>query len=176
MKCHARALLALSFPLCLLTFGGLRAAEVDAQRILNADKEPGNWLTVGRTYNEQRFSPLTKINTGNVGQLDLAWSYDIKTRTARGLEATPLVIDGVMYTSTAWSHVVALDARTGKQLWEYNPQVNGAIAGRACCDVVNRGVAAWGDRVYVGVLDGRLVALDAKTGKVAWQVQTRRRR
>ncbi|MGE5146663.1 MAG: PQQ-dependent dehydrogenase, methanol/ethanol family, partial [Candidatus Eiseniibacteriota bacterium] len=172
MKCHARALLALMFPLCLMTVGGVKAADVDTQRILNADKDPGNWLTVGRTYSEQRYSPLTKINTGNVGQLGLAWYYDIKTRTARGLEATPLVVDGVMYTSTAWSHVVALDARTGKQLWEYNPQVNGGLAGRACCDVVNRGVAAWEGKIFVGVLDGRLIALDAKSGKVVWQVQT----
>ncbi|HVO14384.1 MAG TPA: PQQ-dependent dehydrogenase, methanol/ethanol family [Alphaproteobacteria bacterium] len=176
MTLHPGALrpaLLTAFLVATITLGTTaRAADVDARRILGADREPQNWLTVGRTYSEQRYSPLEKINTGNVGQLGLAWYYDIKMRTARGLEATPLVVDGVMYTSTAWSHVVALDARTGKQLWEFNPQVNGAIAGRACCDVVNRGVAAWGGNIYVGVLDGRLIALDAKTGKVVWQVQT----
>jgi len=81
------------------------AAEVDGGRIIAADKEPQNWLSHGRTYGEQRFSPLAKITTANVGQLGLAWSHDIASRTARGVEATPIVVDGVMYTTGAWSHV-----------------------------------------------------------------------
>ena len=100
----------------VLSSAVVMAAEVDGGRIIAADKEPQNWLSHGRTYGEQRFSPLAKITTANVGQLGLAWSHDIASRTARGVEATPIVVDGVMYTTGAWSHVLALDARTGKLL------------------------------------------------------------
>jgi PQQ-dependent dehydrogenase (methanol/ethanol family) len=143
---------------------------VDDARLLNADKDSGNWLTNGRTYSEQRFSPLDKINTETVKQLGLAWYLDLDT--SRGQEATPLVVDGVMYSTSAWSKVQAVDAATGKQLWQYDPRVPGETGVRACCDVVNRGVAAWNGRVYVGTLDGRLVAIDALTGKEAWSVVT----
>ena len=145
-------------------------ADVDGARILAADSEPGNWMTYGRTYNEQRFSPLSQINDANAGQLGLAWSYDLDTK--RGQEATPIVVDGVMYVSTAWSKVKAFDAATGALLWAYDPKVDGSWGPKACCDVVNRGVAVWKGKVFVGTLDGRLVALDAKTGNVVWQVQT----
>ena len=145
-------------------------ADVDGARILAADSEPGNWMTYGRTYNEQRFSPLDQINDQNASQLGLSWSYDLDT--ARGQEATPIVVDGVMYVSTAWSKVKALDARTGALLWAYDPKVDGSWGPKACCDVVNRGVAVWKGKVFVGALDGRLVALDAKTGNVAWSQQT----
>lgn len=126
----------------------------------------GEWLTYGRDYNEQRFSPLTQINDKSVDRLGLAWFADLDT--ARGQEATPLMHDGVLYITTAWSKVLAFDAATGEQLWAYDPQVPRETLIRACCDAVNRGVALYGDKVYVGTLDGRLVALDAKTGKVAW--------
>jgi len=142
----------------------------DAGRIVNADREPGAWLSHGRTYDEQRFSPLDAINRATIGGLGLAWSH--ATGDNRGMEATPIVADGVMYVSTAWSRVVALEAATGKLLWRFDPQVPGAKGRDACCDVVNRGVALWGDRVFVGTLDGRLVALDARTGTEAWSVQT----
>ncbi|MEI9964747.1 MAG: PQQ-binding-like beta-propeller repeat protein [Caulobacteraceae bacterium] len=145
-------------------------ADVDGTRILNADNEPGAWMTYGRTYSEQRFSPLNQINTANAGQLGLAWYYDLDT--ARGQEATPIVVDGVMYVSTAWSKVKALDARTGALIWAYDPQVSGEWGPKACCDVVNRGVAVWKGKVYVGTIDGRLVALNAKTGKPVWITQT----
>ncbi len=145
-------------------------ADVDTARILNADSEPGNWMTYGRTYDEQRFSPLTKINDKNAGRMGLAWSYDLDTN--RGQEATPIVVDGVMYVSTAWSKVKALDAKTGKLIWAYDPKVGGEWGERACCDVVNRGVAVWKGKVYVGALDGRLIALDARDGHVVWSVQT----
>ena len=148
------------------------AADVSAARIINADKEAHNWLSNGRTYSEQRFSPLKKINTANVEELGLAWSLDLKSRTARGLEATPIVVDGVMYTSGAWSHVFAIDARNGKLLWEFDPQVPGAHAARGCCDVANRGVAVWGGKVFAGTYDGRLVALDARTGAKVWETLT----
>jgi PQQ-dependent dehydrogenase (methanol/ethanol family) len=143
---------------------------VTAARILKADEEAGNWLTHGRTYSEQRFSPLQGISSDNVDELGLAWSYPLGIY--RGIEATPLIIDGVMYTTGAWSVVFALDAATGKLLWTYDPQVAKAKGVDACCDVVNRGVAAWGDKIYVGTLDGRLVALDRDSGKVAWSVPT----
>ena len=146
------------------------AAQVNASRLLNADAEPQNWLTHGRTYTEQRFSPLKQINDQNAGSLGLAWYFDLDTH--RGQEATPLVVDGVMYFTTAWSKVVALDAATGRLLWSYDPTVPPQWAVNACCDVVNRGVAVWQGKVYVGTLDGRLVALDAATGKPVWQKLT----
>jgi quinohemoprotein ethanol dehydrogenase len=147
-----------------------KAADVDTARIVNADREPGNWLTYGRTYSEQRFSPLKQINDGNVGQLKLAWYYDLDTH--RGQEATPIVVDGVMYFSTAWSKVIAMDAATGNRLWEFDPKVPPEWAINLCCDVVNRGVAVWKGKVYVGTLDGRLIALDAGTGKPVWETLT----
>lgn len=143
---------------------------VDQNRIARADEEPGNWFTTGRDFGEGHYSPLDHIDAGNVGKLGLAWQYDL--RTTRGLEATPVVVDGVMYVSSAWSKVYALDARTGRELWQYDPKVDGQWARHACCDVVNRGVAVWKGKVYVGTIDGRMVAIDAATGKLAWQQDT----
>jgi quinohemoprotein ethanol dehydrogenase len=128
------------------------------------------WTSVGRTSDEQRFSPLAQINRDNVTRLGLAWFADFDTN--RGQEATPLAIDGVLYVSTAWSKVKAYDARTGRLLWAYDPKVPGEFAGRGCCDVVNRGLAAWNGRIYVASYDGRLIALEAHTGAVAWEVLT----
>ncbi|MGH7434402.1 MAG: PQQ-binding-like beta-propeller repeat protein, partial [Polyangiaceae bacterium] len=145
-------------------------APIDAERLTAAAKDGQNWLTHGRTYDEQRFSPLAEIKAANVKSLALAWSLDLDTN--RGQEATPLAIDGVLYSTSAWSKVQAIDSVTGKLLWQYDPKVPGPTGARACCDVVNRGVAAWKGRVYVGTLDGRLVALDARTGKEAWSVVT----
>jgi PQQ-dependent dehydrogenase (methanol/ethanol family) len=142
---------------------------VDGARIAAADGN-GEWLSYGRTYDEQRYSPLDKITAANVGRLGLAWMYEFDTD--RGQEATPIVVDGVLYTTTAWSKVYAFDAKTGEPKWSYDPKVEGKKGFDACCDVVNRGVAVWKGRVYVGVLDGRLVALDAATGSEAWSVQT----
>jgi PQQ-dependent dehydrogenase (methanol/ethanol family) len=145
------------------------AASVNAARLI-ANNEPGSWLTTGGSYREQRFSPLDQINDTNVKQLGLAWYADIDTE--RGQESTPIIVDGAMYLTTAWSMVKAYDIRSGKKLWEYDPGVAKAKAADACCDVVNRGVAAWNGRLYLGALDGRLIALDARTGKVVWSVQT----
>ncbi|MEO8307480.1 MAG: PQQ-dependent dehydrogenase, methanol/ethanol family [Pseudomonadota bacterium] len=146
-------------------------AMVDGARIIAADNN-AEWLSYGRTYSEQRFSPLTKINHDNVKQLGLAWYYQFDANADRGMEATPLIADGVIYTSTSWSHVYALDAKTGQLKWSYDPKVDGQVARVACCDVVNRGVALWNGKVYVGALDGRLIALDAGTGKEVWSTQT----
>ncbi len=145
-------------------------ANVDSSRLINADQQPGNWMSYGRTYSEQRFSPLKQINDQNVGQLALAWYVDLDTR--RGQEATPIVVDGVMYFTTAWSKVFAVRATTGEKLWSYDPKVPAEWAINACCDVVNRGVAVWQGKVFVGTLDGRLVALDAASGKPAWETLT----
>lgn len=143
---------------------------VNEARIIAADAEPGNWLAHGRTYSEQRYSPLTQINADNVGELGLAWSFD--TDTTRGLEASPIVIDGVMYFTGSWSTVFAVNAKTGETLWNFDPEVPRAWARYACCDVVNRGVAVWEGKVFVGTIDGRLIALDAVSGDKLWDVMT----
>jgi len=145
-------------------------AAVNTARLIAADAEPGEWMSHGRTYGEQRFSPLDQINTANVGKLGLSWFADLDSR--RGQEATPIVADGVLYVSTAWSRVKAYDAATGKLLWAYDPEVPGEWAVNACCDVVNRGVAVWEGKVFVGSFDGRLIALDAATGRELWDVNT----
>jgi len=134
------------------------------------DPSSGDWLLHGRTYDDQRFSPLVQINEQNVADLGLAWSREMGT--TRGLEATPLVERGILYTTGSWSVVYALDAKTGKQLWTYDPRVQRSRANLFCCDVVNRGVALYRDRVYVGTLDGKLIALDKRTGTPVWTTDT----
>jgi alcohol dehydrogenase (cytochrome c)/quinohemoprotein ethanol dehydrogenase len=142
-------------------------ANVSDAQLVNAESQPGDWLTYGRTYSEQRFSPLQAINDKNAARLGLAWYFDLDTD--RGQEATPIVVDGVMYFSTAWSKVFALNAATGARLWSYDPKVPRQWGANACCDVVNRGVAIWRGKIYVGTLDGRLIALDAATGRPVWE-------
>lgn len=148
----------------------IKAAAVDGAAIEAADQRPDVWLSHGRTYSEQRFSPLTLINLSNVSTLGLAWSAELDAN--RGMEATPIVVDGVMYVTSAWSIVYALDAKTGVRKWTYDPGVDRARGQKACCDVVNRGVALWKGKVYVGTIDGRLIALDAATGKEVWSEVT----
>src|SRR6202049_2897968 len=147
-----------------------KASEVDDAALRAADGDSANWITYGRTYSEQRFSPLKQIDEQSVGKLRLLWSYDLET--LRGVEATPLVKDGVLYTTSAWSIVYAFDAKKGTLLWEYDPKVPKDHAKYVCCDVVNRGVALYKGHVYIGTRDRRLVALDAKTGAPGWDVQT----
>ncbi len=147
-----------------------RLGNVDDARLRHAAREPQNWLTYGGTWDERRYSTLGQINTATVSELRPAWSFDFDT--TRGQEATPLVVDGVMYVSTAWSKVYALDARTGRQIWLYDPKVPGPADVPTCCGVVNRGVAVYEGKVYVGTLDGRLIALDAGSGKPVWSVHT----
>ena len=127
----------------------------------NANMTPESWLTYGGDYKEQRHSRLTNITQDNVADLGVAWTFDLST--GRGVESTPIVHDGVMYVTSAWSIVHALDAVTGEEIWSYDPQVSGEDAIKGCCDVVNRGVAIYDGKVYLGVFDGRLEALDAKT-------------
>jgi len=154
----------------LATGGFAPAPRGVAEARLQAAETNGEWLAASRTYSEQRYSPLARINADTIGALSLDWYADIDTE--RGQEATPIVVDGVLYVTTAWSKLKAFDATTGKPLWTYDPKVDPAIGQIACCDVVNRGVAAWKGRIYLGALDGRLIALDAATGAVVWSVQT----
>jgi quinohemoprotein ethanol dehydrogenase len=128
------------------------------------------WAQHGLTPAEQRFSPLKQIDRNSVADLGLAWSYD--TKSHRGLEATPLVVDGVLYATSTWSVVFAVDAKTGRELWRHDPEVPPWKARHACCDVVNRGVAYHEGQIYAATLDGRLQALDAKTGALTWSVRT----
>lgn len=145
-------------------------ASVTTERLVNADNEPGQWMSTGRSYWEQRYSPLDQINEDTISDLGLVWSADLDT--SRGQEATPIMVDGALYVTTAWSMVKAYDARTGELLWEFDPEVDRARGVDACCDVVNRGVAVWDGKVFFGALDGRLIALDADTGEQIWSVVT----
>ncbi len=144
--------------------------QINSKRIINADKEPHNWLSHGRDYNEQRYSPLNQINKQTISKLELEWSLDMGT--TRGLEATPIIDNGIMFVSSTWSVVHAIDAKTGKELWVYDPNVPRSWARKVCCDVVNRGVAVWEGQVYFGTIDGRLISLDTVTGKKIWEINT----
>jgi len=156
----------------LVTFSFLiscnRPRPVDDARLRSADQDIGDWLMYGRTYDDHRFSPLNQINEQTVSRLGLAWSRGLET--TRGLEATPLVKDGVLYTTGAWSVVYAIDAKTGEVLWSWDPKVPRERAYFVCCDAVNRGVALYRGKVYVGTLDGRLIALDEHSGAPMWAV------
>jgi quinohemoprotein ethanol dehydrogenase len=130
-----------------------------------------NWYTGGRDQAGTYYSPLTTINASNAKELGFAWAYDLGA-PHRGQEATPVVIDGVLYTSGSWGYVYAIDAATGRERWRYDPQSDFFAGRNPCCDLVNRGVAVWQGKVYVGSGDGRLHALDAATGKKLWEVDT----
>jgi len=145
------------------------AASVTAARLVKAAKEPGQWMTYGATYSEQRFSPLKQIDASNVSKLGLQWFADYETN--QNQHGSPLYIDGVIYVSTARNVVHAFDGRTGQQLWKYNPMIQG-VRLRYNVGLVNRGIAAWKGKIIMGTLDGRLVAIDANTGKEAWSVDT----
>jgi len=182
MHCRTIPIIAMTLALlggagCHSKSGGREKSEgavflggVDESRLMHADQEPGNWMNYGRTHSEQRFSPLKQINDQNIAQLGLAWFVDLDTR--RGQEATPIVVDGVMFFTTAWSKVFAVKAATGERLWSYDPKVPPEWAVNACCDVVNRGVAVWRGKVFLGTLDGRLATLDAATGKLIRETLT----
>ena len=155
-----------------ITEDQVRAAvgPVNTAAIIENDSYDRNWLNYGLNYAETRYSQLASITTENVAEMGLEWSYDLQSR--RGVQATPIVVDGVMFVTASWSIVHALDALTGEQLWVYDPEVPGEFAARGCGDVVNRGVAVYEGKVYVGAFDGYLHALDAATGEQVWKVDT----
>ena len=163
----------MSISLVAISSPATNSVTVNQQALINPGKE---WLNYGRTYKEQRYSPLAEINKNNVNELDLAWSF--KFDTARGMEATPIMHNGVLYVSTGWSHVHAINARTGVELWHYDAKVPKAHLAKTCCGPVNRGVAIWQKdemsplQVFFGSLDGRLIAIDALTGEENWSVQS----
>ena len=164
MKNHSLVL-----PLLFLIFSCSEA--VDSKNpLVDFNSSPNEWLLHGRTYAEERHSPLDQINTSNVDQIGLSWSFE--TGTNRGHETTPIVKDGVMFITAPWSVVHALDAKTGDLLWTYDPQVERAWANNACCDVVNRGVALYENSIFFGTIDGRLISLDKDTGTENWSILT----
>ncbi len=152
--------------LCTLAIGAARSVaaaagdagrppgDVDAARLRAADAEPQNWFTGGRDRDGTYYSPLANIDDRNVGRLGFAWEYDLGS-PMRGQEATPIVVDGVMYTSGTWGYIYAVEAATGRPLWRYDPNAAPMAGRNPCCDLVNRGVAVWQGRVYVGSVDGR---------------------
>jgi quinohemoprotein ethanol dehydrogenase len=144
-------------------------AKVNGPYLVNGG-DGADWPSAGRDYDEQRFSPLNQINDRNVAGLGIAWFADLPD--ARGQEATPVMVDGVLYVTGPWSKVFAYDAVSGKALWTYDPKVDPQKGAQSCCDVVNRGVAVWKGKLYLGALDGRLIALDSRTGREVWSVQT----
>jgi alcohol dehydrogenase (cytochrome c) len=152
--------------LCLLASLLPVAAQVTPERLLNADKDPANWITYSGSYRGWRYSGLDQITRANASKLKLKWVYQMPT--THTVETTPLVVDGVMYFSEPPSNVVALDAATGRQYWRYHRELPNRI--NTCCGQVNRGVAILGDRLFVGTVDAHLVSLDAKTGAVLWDV------
>jgi len=145
-------------------------AKVDGKAIAGNAAKGADWPSYGLDYAETRFSRLKQIDAGNVGRLGLVWSYDLESN--RGVEATPLVVDGVMYVTASWSVVHAIDVRSGKRLWVYDPKVPKEAGYKGCCDVVNRGVAVWKGKVFVASYDGRLIAIDAASGQKVWEQDT----
>ena len=143
---------------------------VDPSRLAAISAEPESWLANGRDLDKTFFSPLAQIDTTSVNRLGFAWEF--QTGTARGMEATPLVIDGVMYTTGVAGRVYALDADTGRLRWRFEPPVDLKYSRSACCDIVNRGLSVWQGRVYVAAVDGILYALDAADGRVLWKTDT----
>jgi glucose dehydrogenase len=128
------------------------------------------WAMYGGDAHEQRFSPLSAINTDNVHNLEMAWYYNL--HEGRGVEATPLMVDGKLFVTSAWSVVHALDAKTGKELWVYDPKSDREVGALSCCGAVNRGVAYLDGTIFSAAIDGRLFALDINTGELLWETQT----
>lgn len=143
---------------------------IDDNRLIQANQTPEDWLSYGRNYQEDRFSQLSQINKNNIEKLGLAWSVNLGVK--RGIEATPLVVDGIMYVTGNYSVLYAIDARKGEIIWKYDPGVPRLTGIKACCGTVNRGAALYKGLVFVGALDGRLIAVDAVTGEEKWSVQT----
>src|SRR6185312_14122672 len=167
----ARKVLATTLSVGLLAAGGaFAAADIDGQGLINADKNPGNWPTYHGSYRSWHYSALDQITTSNVGKLTEAWSH-AASRANRGLQSFPLAIDGVVYYSSPYNQVYALDGATGQVLWTYKQKLNEDLVARQTHSPYNRGIAAGYGNIYMGTLDGKLVAIDAKTGKLNWETK-----
>src|SRR5262245_34492468 len=150
---------------------GQQTRRIDDAALKNAGKTGDDWLTYGLTLGETRYSPLKQIDTTNVAKLGMTWSYDVGPGGGPQ-EATPLEWNGTLYGITNWSIVFAVDVRTGKEKWRWDPKVDqSAVRPKVCCGVVSRGIAIYQGKIIVPVLDGRLQALDAETGKMVWEAR-----
>jgi len=144
--------------------------KIDDQLLAEQENQHGDWLTYGRNYKEDRYSELTQINKETVKDLGLAWAIEMGTK--RGIQGTPLVVDGIMFATGPWSVLWAFDVRKGEKIWEYDPKVPRGQATKFCCGVVNRGPAIYKGSIIWGTLDGRLVSVDAAQGTKNWEVMT----
>ena len=167
---RSKMLSVLSTALVVAVGAALPVLAADRTDPADLPQNAGDWPSYGRDFSEQRFSPLTQINTETVSKLGLAWFADLAERGG-SYETTPLVSDGRIFVTSPWSKVYAFDAKTGKRLWKYDPHVPGEYAVKLCCGIVNRGVGLWKGKVIWGTLDGRLIAADAATGKKVWEIQ-----
>jgi quinohemoprotein ethanol dehydrogenase len=155
-----RSWAAVSIPVAVFVALAQQPKPVDTSALRDAPKNGDEWLSYGRDYAETHYSPLKQIDTSNVGRLGLAWSWDTESPSGGRPEATPLFSNGILYGSLAWDVLFAVDARTGKLKWRWDPDVPRQHISKICCGPVNRGVALYDGKVYAGLLDGRLVALD----------------
>ncbi len=164
----ARLIACIALPLAAGTIDAATTAPVEADQTTGSIQYPGpgQWPSYGRDYTNQRYSPLKQINSNNVKKLSLQWSY--RSGVKASFQTTPIVVDGVMYISLPYNHVAALDARTGKEIWRYEHKLR--TDRQLCCGPANRGVAVGYGKVFIGTIDARLVALDAKTGTIAWDI------
>jgi PQQ-dependent dehydrogenase (methanol/ethanol family) len=166
----ARAAFAVVVAVVWLSSAVVDAADVDGQRLINSDKEPGNWMSYHGGYKSWHYSSLDQINTDNVGKLQEAWSH-AASRAKRGLQGFPLAIDGVLYYSSPYNQIYALDGATGKVLWIYKQKLNEDLVARQTHSPYNRGIAAGYGNIYIGTLDGKLAAIDMKTGQLNWETK-----
>jgi quinohemoprotein ethanol dehydrogenase len=169
---HWLSISVLAFVASLAFAQTLKPGKVDDAALRNAAQSKGeDWLSYGFTPQETRYTPLNQINASNVSRLGLAWSYEVGPGGG-GQEATPLVHNGVIFSTTQWSVVFAVDVRTGKEKWRWDPEVNQAVVrAKACCGVVQRGIALYDGRIIAPAIDGRLIALDEETGKPVWEAR-----
>ncbi len=172
---RTKTVVCLTASLSLLAFAATLLAQqtkrVDDRALKSAARSGEEWLTYGRDYAETHFSPLKQIDTTNVKRLGLAWSWETDNPANSRVEGTPLMSNGVLYGSLGWGVLYAVDARTGKMKWRWDPEIARGYFTKICCGPSNRGVAIYNGKVFAGIPDGRVVALDQRTGKVLWSVQ-----
>ena len=145
-------------------------SKIDDATLIAQDTAHGDWLTYGRNYKEDRYSELDQINKESIKNLGLAWTLDVSTK--RGIQGTPIVVDGILFATGPWSVLWAIDVRKGTIIWEYDPEVPRSLATNFCCGVINRGPSIYKGAIIWGALDGRLISVDAATGSKNWEVQT----